>query len=169
MYRTVAVSLLLMAVLVACGHPTFYQPASNGYGFAEQRLEDNRYRITFRGNSITPLPVVENYLVYRAAEITLQNGYDYFEIADKRTNKSTRYFATYNDFGRPYYLRRYPYYFYDFGPYTADYRPIEEFTATANVVMFRGSKPAGKTDAYDARDVIQRLGPTIRRPAPPPP
>lgn len=169
MYRKVTVSLLLMMLLVACGSPTFYQPASNGYGFAEQRLEANRYRITFRGNSITPVSVVENYMLYRAAEVTLQSGYDYFEVADKKTNKSTRYFATYNDFGRPYYFRRYPYYFNDFGPYTADYRPIEEFTAAANIIMLNGRKPANRPDAYDARDVMQRLGPTIRRPSPPAP
>lgn len=164
MCRTILVSLLL-ALLAACGHPTFYQPATDGYGFVEQRLEANRYRVTFRGNSITPLPVVENYLLYRAAEITLQNGFDYFAIADKKTDKSTRYFATYDDFGRPYPFRRFPYRYYDSGFYTANYRPIEEFTTTANVLLFRGRKPADRADAYDARDVVQRLGPTILRPA----
>ena len=166
MVRKVAASLLL-ALLAACGHPTFYQPAMDGYGFTEQRLEANRYRITFRGNSITPLPVVENYLLFRAAELTLQNGYDWFEIVDKKTSKSTRYLATYDDFGRPFYVRRYPYYWYDPGFSSVYYRPIDEFTATANVLMLNGPKPPNRTDAYDARDVIQRVGPTIRRPPPP--
>jgi hypothetical protein len=167
MYRTVLTALLLTAV-AACGHPTPYQVAANGYGFSDQRIEDNRYRITFSGNSLTPQPVVENYLLYRAAEITLANGYDYFEVADKQTNKSTRYLATYDDFGRPYYWRRYPYPypFYGSGFHTADYRPIEQFTSTANVVLFRGRKPADKADAYDARDVAQRLRPTVQLPAP---
>jgi hypothetical protein len=165
MYRTVLVAFLLTAV-AACGHPTPYQAAANGYGFSDQRIEDNRYRITFSGNSLTPQLVVENYLLYRAAEITLANGYDFFEIADKQTNKSTRYLATYDDFGRPYYWRRNPYPFYGSGFYTADYRPIEQFTSTANVVLFRGRKPADKADAYDARDVVQRLRPTVQLPAP---
>lgn len=167
MLRTV-LAVMLLAAVTACGHPTPYQAVSDGYGFSDQRIEDNRYRITFRGNSLTSQQVVENYLLYRAAEITLANGYDYFEVADKQTNKTTRYLATYDDFGWPYSWRRRPppYYPYGSGLYTADYRPIEQFTATANVVLLHGSKPVSKANAYDARDVIQRLGPTILRPQP---
>ena len=48
--------------------------AGRGYGFSEQRIEDDRYRITFRGNSSTSRETVENSLLYRAAELTVQTG-----------------------------------------------------------------------------------------------
>jgi hypothetical protein len=169
MHRT-ALALFVVLALGACAQPTPYQAARDGYGFTQQRIEDNRYRIVFTGNSLTPRPVVEDYMLYRAAEITLQSGYDYFVVADKQTDKSTRYFGTYTDTGFPYYgpsfSRKFPppWYGPTFG--TASYQPVESFSTSANVVLYRGKKPGDKPEAYDARDVIARLGPTIQYPAP---
>jgi hypothetical protein len=168
MYR-ILVPALLVALLAACASPTPYQPVREGYGYSQQRIEDNRYRVVFRGNSVTPRQVVEDYMLFNAAELTLKNGYDYFEVADRHVDKSTRYVATYNDFAYPTYFHRFPYDYYGGGMYTGDYRPIARYTATANIVLYHGRKPANKVAAYDARDVVQRLGPTIRRPPPPQP
>jgi hypothetical protein len=169
MHRAIVVVLFALA-LGACAQPTPYQPARDGYGFTQQRIEDNRYRIVFRGNNVTPPQVVEDYMLYRAAELTVQSGYDYFVVADKMIDKSTRYFATFSDPGfpyyGPYYRDRVPPYWYGPRFETGTYRPIEQFTATANVVLHRGTKPENLPEAYDARDVIARLGPTIRYPAP---
>ena len=72
--------------MTACATATPYQPAvSDRYGFEEQRIESNRVRITFRGNSVTDRETVETYLLYRAAELTLQNGQDYFIVANRDT------------------------------------------------------------------------------------
>jgi len=163
-----ALALFVVLALAACAQPTPYQPARDGYGFSQQRLEDNRYRIVFSGNSLTPLPVVEDYMLYRSAEITLEAGYDYFIVADKQTDKSTRYLATFTD-PFPYYG---PYWRPDrrvwYGPQfqTGDYRPIQSFATSANITLHRGKKPADNPEAHDARDVVARLGPTIRYPAP---
>lgn len=169
MHRAI-LALLLALALAACAQPTPYQPARDGYGFTQQRLEDNRYRIVFRGNSLTAPQVVEDYMLYRAAEITLQSGYDYFVVADKDLDKSTQYLATFTDPGYPYYgpyyNRRFPPYWYGPRFETGSLRPIERFTATANIVLHRGAKPRDAPEAYDAREVIARLGPTIRYPAP---
>jgi len=167
MHRHILVAFLTL-LLAACAKPTPYQPVFDGYGFSEQRIEDNRFRITFRGNSVTPEQVAEDYMLYRAAEITRRNGYDYFEIADQKTDKDTRYLATFVDPGFPYYG---PYYGRRFYPYpvgprveTGTYKPIVQYSVSANVVLYRGKKPADNVEAYDARDVLERLGPTIRRP-----
>lgn len=169
MSRRLILAAFGLLLLAACAQPTPYQAAVDGYGFTQQRLEDNRFRINFSGNSVTPLPVVEDYMLYRAAEITVDQGYDYFEISDKDINKSTRYFATYNAPIGGFYGRRYPRYGYGFGGGfgTGSYRPINSYTASANVVLFKGAKPEDNSSAYDAKDVIRRLGPTIRRPLPP--
>lgn len=169
--QRVILAATLILILGACAKPTPYQPAFNGYGFSEQRIEDNRFRINFHGNSVTPQQVVEDYMLYRAAEITRANGYDYFEIADKETDKDTRYLTTYTDPFPPYYGwydgRR----FYRYAPpsafQTGMSRPIVQYTVSANIVLYRGKKPADNVEAYDARDVIERLRPTVRLPQPP--
>ena len=41
----------------------------------------------------------------------------------------------------------------------------DDYRVTMDVLMFEGEKPATDPDAYDAREVLRRLEPTIRRPA----
>lgn len=166
---TLAATALLF--LAACASPTPYAPLFERYGYAEQQIEDNRYRVTFTGNTVTEKETVENYLLYRAAELTRVRGYDYFELTDRDTEKSTRYLSNYTTFGH--FRSRHDRFglSHSAGPgfVTGTSRPITEYEATATILLFRGKKPDEKAQAYDARDVLQRLGPTIRRPAPPAP
>ena len=75
--------VLAALALAACATATPYQPAArNGdYGYVERKIEDNRYTIQFNGNSITERETVESYLLFRAAELTLQHGFDYFVVS----------------------------------------------------------------------------------------
>ena len=41
----------------------------------------------------------------------------------------------------------------------------DDYTVTMDILMFDGEKPADEEDAYDAREVLRRLQPTIQRPA----
>lgn len=50
----IALVLSTLLLLAACGTATPYQPALDGYGFKEQKIEGNRYRVSFSGNSLTP-------------------------------------------------------------------------------------------------------------------
>ncbi|MEM6650539.1 MAG: hypothetical protein AAF603_09845, partial [Pseudomonadota bacterium] len=102
-------------VLAACATSTPYDAANDqGYGFSEQRIEDDRYRIVFKGNSLTRRETVENYLLYRAAEVTVKNGYDHFIVVEDDTERSTTYTQTGNAGFFPYYGfgRPFPYYGY---------------------------------------------------------
>src|SRR5262245_3439973 len=91
-------TLMLAAVaglLAACATATPYQAAPPGsgpgaYGFSEQQIESNRVRITFRGNTVTDRETVETYLLYRAAEVTLAGGRDYFIVANRETEEHSR-------------------------------------------------------------------------------
>ena len=85
-------------MLAGCGTATPYQPATDGQGYAEQALERDRYRVTFVGNSLTSRETVENYLLYRAAEVTLEKGYDHFVIVEKDTERNTIYHSTFTVF-----------------------------------------------------------------------
>ena len=150
----------LLLGLAGCAVPTPYQPATDGYGYSEQQLESNRYRVTFSGNSVTARDTVQNYLLHRAAEVTLESGHDYFTVVDQDLERSTIYYGSgVGDFG---FADRHHWRGFGFSNYSA--YPIDSYTAFADIVVADGEKPAGEVNAYDARDVLRRLGPTIERP-----
>jgi len=162
--RLIVVASLLMA-LSACTVPTPYQASDGGYGYHEQQIEDDRYRVTFAGNPSTPRENVQNFLLYRAAEITVENGYDHFIIHDSDLERSTRYFSQgfINDFGlssfsRRRSLRR----FSRSRTFASSAVPINEYSGIADIIMAKGDKPDGEASAYDALDVLQNLQPLIR-------
>lgn len=163
--RLIGMALTCAVMLAACGTPTAYQPASKGLGYAEQAIEDDRYRVTFAGNSLTTRETVETYLLYRAAEVTLERGYDHFLVVDEETERSTTYHSTITGLGghRAFHSYHYGYPFGISGIGTATVRPRDRYTAFANIVMRDGPKPVDDPVAYDARDVLERLGPTIIR------
>lgn len=169
--------------LSACATATPYQPytaagASSG-GYSETRIASDRFRVTFQGNTVTERDRVERYLLYRAAELTVAEGYDWFSLVDRDTERQARSYVVDRDpFGYDYWQPSWYYVVrgnrvyrvYDpfpvrrssFGRY--DVEQIEQFRASAEIFLGRGPKPAGDRTAFDARDVIANLGPTIVRP-----
>ena len=160
-------------LLTACATATPYQPATDRYGFQEQRIEANRMRITFRGNSLTDRDTVETYLLFRAAEVTLQSGFDYFIVANRDTEEHSRLQGI-----GPYYPRfAFDYWYYSprrgwspwYDPFWSEptsYREVTRYEAIAEIAMFSGPKPADNADAFDAREVQANLQGRIVRPAP---
>ena len=173
LFSTLGTWLLAMSALLllgACAVPTPYQAADGGYGYRDQQIEDNRYRVSFSGNASTPREDVQNFLLYRAAELTVQNGFDYFTIVDRNLERSTRYHshAYVDDFGYPYYYRDRRHYRRYVGPryVSGSSYPVDEYSSTADIVLAKGEKPADDANAYDALDVLQRLQSSIREAAP---
>lgn len=163
-YRVVRLAALLgMLLLAACGSPTPYQPVLDGYGYSEQRLEENRFRVTFSGNSLTHRETVENYLLYRAAEVTLLTGNDHFVVVERDTERSTTY---YSDFYGPSIFGGFSTYRsgVGFGGFsTGTSRPTDRYMAQAYIVVHPGPKPPDDPNAYDARAVMQNLSPKVVR------
>lgn len=161
-------------LLGGCAIPTQtpYQPLQPNGGFSEQRIEANRYRVTFTGNSLTTREEVENNLLFRIAELTLSHGYDYFVLTDNDTEASTAYFETLSGFGGGYGYGSFDPFYPRFWPHTSfatgTATPITNYHAQAYVLMFKGSKPDSDPDAYDAREVQRSLGPGIQHPLPVP-
>ena len=175
-------ALASLLVLGACATATPYQPAlnSNG-GYANQQIESNRWAISFSGNSLTDRQTVESYLLYRAAELTTQNGYDHFEIVTRETDAQSRFVST--GFSSPFF-----YNFYGYGPHAgfgrtafrhssfsrfgyggfgygfydpfyagpATFNERVNYEATAEIIMHKGEKP---NDAayFNAEDVLINL------------
>jgi hypothetical protein len=69
--------------LAACASLAPYGPQQGpgGQGFSEQRIESDRYRVTYNGVG-APGPVADLALL-RAAELTLEQGYDWFEVTQR--------------------------------------------------------------------------------------
>ncbi|HEY1078030.1 MAG TPA: hypothetical protein VGE51_15160 [Fontimonas sp.] len=164
--RMCAVAGVTLAV-TACATTTPYQPreGKRGYGYSEQMLESNRYRVNYTGNASTPRETVENYLLYRAAELTLQHGYNYFKIAQQDTDRNTEYRQSFSGgYGGFYggYYRWGP----TFGLGASTTTSESEYEAQAMILMFKGAKPADDAGAFDANEVRQNLQPLIIRPQP---
>ncbi|WP_240433581.1 CC0125/CC1285 family lipoprotein [Solimonas sp. K1W22B-7] len=157
--KSVAAAALAVPLLLAgCATTTPYQPMKNGQGYGDQRIESNRYRVSFSGNSSTPRETVENYLLFRAAELTLQNGYDYFVMSGTDTEAQTRYQQNVSAFGGYGWYSRYA---FDSVAVGSSY-PITEYQAQAYVTLYKGKRPAEVTDAFDARQVRDNLGPLVK-------
>lgn len=79
---------LLMAglFLSACAsNRSLYVPATDegDVGYTESRLGEARYRVVFKGDSGTPVETVQDYALLRAAELTVAQNYDWFEVAQR--------------------------------------------------------------------------------------
>jgi len=168
--------------LGACVTATPYQPlgargtGASG-GFSEVRVAPNRYRVTFAGNSMTSRERVETYLLYRAAELTRERGFDGFTIVDRATDRNVETRVYRDPFGAgPYrwwrpswryrgsfgWRRWDPWYGDPFWADNIDVQTVQQFEASAEVVMFRGSR--GDDKSFNAREVLENLGPNIELP-----
>ena len=153
--------------LGACATATPYQPATSerGFGYAEEAIEQDRVRIVFRGNSVTDREQVEDYLLYRAAELTLMRGAQHFVLVERDTEARTRFVGTAGGRSRFNHLYYHPFYgwspFYD--PFWDDrsLREVTRYEASAEVVFGTGPKPEGNPDAYDAAEVRDTLRPRL--------
>ncbi len=180
-----------VAVLAACATTTPYQPASKPGGFdgySTTMLENDRARVTFGGNSLTDRETVENYLLYRAAEMAVERGFDTFKLverdteAKKRVSVSPRFGAydpyfnysffrprygwspyhRYSYFHRPYNRSRFGFFGRSYDPFFRDYdvREITKYRASAEVVFGRGY--GSESDkVFNAREVLDNLQGTI--------
>jgi hypothetical protein len=178
-----ATGLAAVLALTGCTTATPYQPLSAASsaargGYSEVQLEADKWRVTFAGNTLTSRETVESYLLYRAAEVALAQGGTWFEIVNRYMEHEVReevrpnplydpswrfggWRPYYNYYGRTYGWR-------DWYPYSGeapfDVRQVERFEAHADIIVRQGTKPPGDGNLFDARDVIEKLGPSIRRP-----
>ena len=193
-------ALIAMAAaltLSACETVTPYQPivahnAKAAGGYSEQQIEANRWRVEFAGNSLTSRQVVERYLLFRSAQLTVAQGYDWFQSVDRHTDRQTDYYGGgdpffgggYGGFGGGYggFGPGFGYGGFGYGPYGGgfggfgygyggfggggafDIDQVNRYQSTVEIVTGHGQKPANNAHAYDARSVIEHLQGTIQYP-----
>lgn len=64
-----------------------YLPADSaeGYGYHSTRLGEQRYRVIYNGDDRTGVNTTRDYALLRAARLTLEEGYDWFQVVDRET------------------------------------------------------------------------------------
>ncbi|QNM82535.1 hypothetical protein H8M03_11085 [Sphingomonas sabuli] len=183
--------VLALALLAGCSTATPYQPLGYGNqqgGYASQQLDQNHFRVMFIGNTLTSRQQVENYLLYRAAELTVQRGSNCFTIVNKDTDQNTEvrmspfangYGGGYGGFG---YGRGYypgwspswrlggPWGMYNYNPWSGgpffpgryDIDTVTSYQAMADIALSPtcGTAPG----SFNAQQVVQNLQPYIMRP-----
>jgi hypothetical protein len=188
--KAVVAALAASTLMVAgCATETTYRPATgqgfNRTGYSDRQVEPNRFLVSFAGNSVTSRDTVERYLLFRAAELTLQNGYDYFVMANRDTDLQSRTYSTpgfgggfgygglggywgpsWRYYGRGFGWRSWDPWFgggFGGGPWgnNFDIRTIERYEATAEIVMRKGPIPRDNLRAFNARAVVDSIGPTV--------
>ncbi|MFC4724871.1 hypothetical protein AB6B38_02230 [Glycocaulis abyssi] len=86
--RLAILAALSGAALAACAPTqTTYGPATGSagqaIGFDSLRITDNRWRVTFTAGPDATAAYAERLALRRAAELTLENGYDWFQLVDR--------------------------------------------------------------------------------------
>ena len=153
--------------LTACASLAPYGPqmGPGGQGSVEQRIESNRFRVTYNGVG-APGPVAD-YALLRAAELTTAQGYDWFEVTqrwiDGRPDSAGGLRPSVGvGYGSSSYGGRY-------GEYRSsgvgvgvglNFSGPSPTSTTLEVVMGNGETP-DRPNAYDARGVQDSLRPRL--------
>lgn len=153
--------LCTAALLAACASPSVYAPAGPGdLGYRDIRIENNRWRVSFTGGADIASPRVADLALRRAAELTIENGYDWFEVVhDSRDRRGSGDgpvrggVSVGQSFGS--------------GGFRASgvgvgvsFSPGSERRETVTLEILAGAGPRPRrVDVYDARDVLSNVPP----------
>jgi hypothetical protein len=159
--KRLLLSALATLALGACATaPTTYVPAASpdAAGYRSTKIENDRYRVSFRGNPDLKGQQVEDFALRRAAEITVADGYQWFRIVDRRTEQVG---------GRD---RGQPRGGVGVGSSSGGYRShtsvglglsfdlspdSRKYETSMEILLGKGTK-SGDVDAYDAQSILDR-------------
>lgn len=142
---------LLISIIfwTGCGGATPYQKDSGEIlfsdisglsegGFSETQLSENTWIVNFRGNEDTRKDRTVDLSLLRSAELTLENGFNYFVVAESGTDIRTETYVMSLP-GQP-------------AMAGTDIKP----TSSNTVVMFK-AKPENTPNAFDAKFIIKSI------------
>lgn len=171
-----AAGALAILVLSGCATPTTYHPAASAAvwadGYHETRLEARRWRVVFRGNILTSRETVETALLYRAAELTRAEGYDWFLAVERDTETHSDLIVreapgSWDRTWSPRWRVAHGGVWQTWEPArpdrTFEVSRVTAYEAIAEIVMGQGEKPEDP-NAYDAASVLDALQARITRP-----
>jgi hypothetical protein len=133
----------LLITLYSCA--TGYRPLGLSGGYSSKRLQQDQYKVVFKGNQLTSREQVEDYLFKRCAELTLEKGHRFFSFVThgKRTD-STAHIDYSNKTHRRYRKSRNK---------AGDLYFRNKHTAVAIIKMHK-DKNRAPPNSYDAKDYL---------------
>ena len=154
-YRRSTALLFAAFAAAACATGTDYAPRTPGgeVGYTDLQLAPNRFRVNFSGSYLSTRDDVERYLLRRAAEITLVNGYTHFVMQTRETTQSTDPIP----YGGGYYAPGYNGYWGNASYWTT-------YSSSAEILLLKDIDVANATSAVAAQDVLVSLN-AIQPPA----
>lgn len=151
--------LLTSIALAACSTP--YQSEGFGGGFKEQRIAEDIFIVSARGNAFTGMETIKTYTLRRAAELSVQNGYKFFTIIAGGQDYKIGYITTPSTYqstttGSAYGSGNYAYgTAYTYGTYTpATTTSYRKPRASITIKMLNPPLPQG-TNVYNAGDLLK--------------
>ena len=153
--KRIALAAACLVLLSACETTGSARPPPVGASY--QDIDAGRLRVTFRGSSRMSDPEVRDRALLRAAELTLERGYDWFTITDRygEIAPPTRPRITVG-LGTAAFGRRSA---VCVGGSTS-FGGEGTFVETLEISLGRGPRPPGP-DAYDARGVADTIRPRL--------
>jgi len=76
---------LIALILILSGCATGYKKQGLTGGYTDMKLQDDIYKVGFKGNGYCGVERAENLALLRCAEVALNNGYKYFIILDEKS------------------------------------------------------------------------------------
>ncbi|MBT8445458.1 MAG: hypothetical protein KJO13_11975 [Gammaproteobacteria bacterium] len=165
--------IAVFASLGACASSPSYVAAdgANDYGHHSRKIAENRYRVNFNGNRNTSYEETRDYALLRAAELTLAEGNDWFQVVDResQTTETNREPESRFGYQRAYYVsencnlvscsrsvRPAAWTTMDIDAR----RPDTKHTHSLEIVMGQGEMP-DDGHFYDAREVVRAIYQTM--------
>lgn len=86
------IAIFVLTFTAACA--TGYQPKGFSGGYSETQLSENVFQVRFSGNGVTSKEQAHDFALLRAAELTLNHGYEYFVPTKESHNNEVSYHQT---------------------------------------------------------------------------
>ncbi|MGD0864076.1 MAG: hypothetical protein ABSA49_00830 [Rhizomicrobium sp.] len=166
-----AATLAWLTVSACAPEQPYFGPkdADHSTGYTDEKLDQNRFRVTYTGNTATNRETVENFLLLRAAQVAQQAGSNYFMFDMRDTKAHTTYFSDFGWSGAPHFGWYWHSWAYDGFNNEVETRPETRFQAYAEIVLLTDAQASKEPRAIAAQSIVQRLGPAAMPPPPPSP
>ncbi len=147
MLLAIAVTAFALTACASTYGPRYQQARGQGdVGYYDTRIDQNRYRVQYRLTS-GDAQLAQDWVFRRAAELTLDNRYDWFQVLSRSRDLSDNTFQRYEPTR------------YNYDDRTANDRPpygdYGDRVAVIEIVMGENPPPRASS-VYDARRVLDQ-------------
>ena len=85
-------AILFCAVFVGCA--TGYHGQGFTGGYSDMKLQDNIFKVSFKGNGYSSMERAGDFALLRSSEVTIENGYKYFIVLETNSYVKTATIST---------------------------------------------------------------------------